>query len=132
MRKTGLMVVVSGFRNMSIKKSPADALTESFKKLRMDTKVSSKLVHPVGECLSIASCTLVGCSARNEEFPVGNDKCFARNDDCSARNDECFAGFAAFGNVEVGSLQFLEPDGLPHGFSRRNYFRLAPVLHPGL
>ena len=117
---------------MSLKKSTATDLADTFKRLRVDPQVSPTHVHKLSRNPYDATCTIDGCSARNDVFPAGNDVCFARNDECSARNDEKCAGNDVLGNIEVGSLMFLEPDGLPHGFSRQNYLRMAPVLHPGL
>ena len=68
------------------------------------------------------------CSARNDADSAGNDDGFARN-------DGCIAGNAEVENAKVGSLMFLldsGPDAVPHGFSRRNYSGLAPVLLPGM
>ena len=113
----GLMVVIGGFRNMSLKKSTAVELSETFKRLRVDPQVRSTYVLSLSRNPCDATCTCDGCSARNDVFPAGNDECFARYDGCSARNDEDCAGNAVYGNLEVGSLMFLEPDGLPHGFS---------------
>ena len=128
----GLLVILNGFRNMSMKKSSVDELSDTFKRLKVDSQVSSNYAFSSSRDPRDVSDKLDGCSARNDGFPAGNDECSARYEECSARNEESAARNATFGNGEVGALMFLEPDGLPHGFSRSNCFKLAPVLHPGL
>ena len=54
----GLMGVIGGFRNMSLKKSTATDLAETFKRLRVDPQVSPTHVHKLSRNPYDATCTI--------------------------------------------------------------------------